>query len=285
MVLRDAGQCGPGPRPRFADLDGTGLPGTSTFLCLRLARLPAPHILKACDCGYSGQMKATRSCGLTSPLRTGQRGLCWRWPWRPLDQRRQSSRRSARGAVVLQARFNLITADPLLLGDSVKFIEAEVRPVVESLPGSLGMLLYTNPELGVAVLESFWTSRAALVQSGEMVWPGRREAVRRAVGTVAVERYRVPVFEREAPLRAGAGLRLTRMDVEPSRVEDAVESYGDVASRDWRRPRGSAGRCCWSTGARGIRSARPYGGVPRRWPRAAARPRRSGSIRSRRQTR
>lgn len=130
---------------------------------------------------------------------------------------------------MLQARFNLITADPLLLGDSVKFIEAEVRPVVESLPGSLGMSLYTNPELGVAVLESFWTSRAALVQSGEMVWPGRREAVRRAVGTVAVERYRVPVFEREAPLRAGAGLRLTRMDVQPSRVEDAVESYGDIA--------------------------------------------------------
>jgi hypothetical protein len=59
---------------------------------------------------------------------------------------------------VLQARFNLVIADPLLLGDSVKFIGAEVRPVVENLPGSLGMSLYTNPELGVAVLESFWTS-------------------------------------------------------------------------------------------------------------------------------
>ena len=49
------------------------------------------------------------------------------------------------------------------------------------------------------------------------------------MGTVCVERYRVPVFEREAPLDTGAGLRLTRMDVEPSRVEDAVESYGAMA--------------------------------------------------------
>ena len=130
---------------------------------------------------------------------------------------------------MLQVRFNLITADPVRLGDAVKFIEAEVRPVVESLHGSLGMSLYANPELGVAILESFWASREAVVQSGEMVSPSRDEAVRRAAGTVTIERYRVPVFEREAPLSAGAGLRLTRMDIEPSRVADAVEAHGDTA--------------------------------------------------------
>jgi len=108
---------------------------------------------------------------------------------------------------VLQARFNLITADPLRLGDSVNFIEAEVRPVVESQPGSLGMSLYTNPELGVAILESFWASRDALRLSEHMALPSRRQAVQRATGTVSVERYRVPVFEREAPLSTGAGLR------------------------------------------------------------------------------
>ncbi|HEX4661975.1 MAG TPA: hypothetical protein VH307_31650 [Streptosporangiaceae bacterium] len=130
---------------------------------------------------------------------------------------------------MLQVRFNLITADPLRLGDSLKFIEAEVRPVVESLRGSLGISLYANPELGVAIVESFWASRVALVQSEEMVSPGRQEAVRRAGGTVAVERYRVPVFEREAPLSPGAALRLTRMDIQPSGVADAVEAYGDTA--------------------------------------------------------
>ena len=130
---------------------------------------------------------------------------------------------------MLNVRFNLITADPLRLGDSVKFIESKVRPLVESQPGSLGTSLYANPEIGLAILESFWVSRDALRASEQMVAPGRREAVRSATGTVSVERYRVPVFEREAPLHASAGLRLTRMDVEPSRVEDAVEAYGDTA--------------------------------------------------------
>ncbi len=129
---------------------------------------------------------------------------------------------------MLHSRFNLITADPAKLGDAVTFIESAVRPAVESQPGSLGMSLYTNPTLGVAVLESVWASADAMRDSEHPVSQGRRDAVQRAAGTVCVERYRVPVFEQEAPVRPGAALRLTRMDFEPSRVEDGVEAYGDT---------------------------------------------------------
>jgi hypothetical protein len=38
---------------------------------------------------------------------------------------------------VLQARLNLITVDPLLLGDWDKFIENDVRPAVEDELGSM----------------------------------------------------------------------------------------------------------------------------------------------------
>jgi hypothetical protein len=130
---------------------------------------------------------------------------------------------------MLHVRFNLLTADPLRLADSVKYIEAEVAPLAQSLRGSLGLALYANPELGVAIVESFWASDEAVVQSGLMVGPGRQEAVRRAAGTVCVERYQVPVFEQAGALAAGAGLRLERMDIEPGGVADVVEAYGDTA--------------------------------------------------------
>jgi len=126
-------------------------------------------------------------------------------------------------------RLNMITADPQKLGDSVKFIETEVRPQVDSQPGSLGTALYTNPGPGLAILESFWASEDAMAASEHHLGPTRRAAVERAAGTVSVERYQVPVFELEAPVRGGAGLRLTRMDFEPAAVEDAVEAYGDTA--------------------------------------------------------
>ena len=61
-----------------------------------------------------------------------------------------------------------------------------------------------------------------------IVASNRDEAVRRGAGTLTVERYAVPVFEREGPVRADAGVRLTRMDVEPSGVDDAVEVFGDI---------------------------------------------------------
>jgi len=126
-------------------------------------------------------------------------------------------------------RFNLITADPQKLGDSIKFIEAEVRPQVDSQPGSLGTALYTNPEPGLAILESYWASDDAMRASEHHLGPTRRTAMERAAGTVSVERYQVPVFELEAPVRGGAGLCLTRMEFEPVAVEGAVEAYGDTA--------------------------------------------------------
>lgn len=86
-------------------------------------------------------------------------------------------------------RFNLTTAGPLELGDAIKFIEAGVRPRVESQPGNLGLALYADPELGVAVLESFWVSGDAMRVSEHVVSPSRREAARGASGTVSVERY------------------------------------------------------------------------------------------------
>jgi hypothetical protein len=151
----------------------------------------------------------------------------------------------------LQTRFNLITADPDRLADAVRYIRAEVRPAVEALHGSMGMSLYTDPEVGVAVLESFWASREALIHSEQIAAPRRSDAVKRAKGTVSVERYRVPVFEREAPLDTGAGLRLTRMDVKVSRVEDAVESYGATAVPWLAETEGFCGALLlmdWSTG-------------------------------------
>jgi heme-degrading monooxygenase HmoA len=129
----------------------------------------------------------------------------------------------------MHVRLNLITADPLRLSDSVKFMESEVRLGIESQPGNLGMSLQMNPELGIVILESFWASGDALRASERAVAPNRAEAVRRATGTVTVERYRVPVFEKEASLRSGQGVRLTRMDVAAPAVEDAVAAFGDTA--------------------------------------------------------
>jgi hypothetical protein len=53
---------------------------------------------------------------------------------------------------MMQARVNLITADPDRMADTIGYIKTSVRPAVESMDGSLGLSLYANAEIGVAVL-------------------------------------------------------------------------------------------------------------------------------------
>jgi hypothetical protein len=41
------------------------------------------------------------------------------------------------------------------MGDSIKFMESEVREGMGSRPGNLGMSLLVNPDVAVAILQSF----------------------------------------------------------------------------------------------------------------------------------
>lgn len=132
---------------------------------------------------------------------------------------------------MLHVEVNRITSDPLRLGEATSYVTSEVRPALERQPGNLGTLLLIDPEAGAIGFESFWASNGALVESEDVIVAGVREAARRAGGSVTRERYEVLVFERAASLRGGEGVRVTQMNVEPSKlsnVEDAVAWYGDA---------------------------------------------------------
>src|ERR1700684_277464 len=83
---------------------------------------------------------------------------------------------------MMRARVNLITADPVRMADTIGYIKTSVRPAVESMDGSLGLSLYANAGIGVAVLESFWASREALIHSEQLAAPQRPHTVRPARG-------------------------------------------------------------------------------------------------------
>jgi hypothetical protein len=131
---------------------------------------------------------------------------------------------------MLYAHLDLITTeDPLALRGCINYIENQVRPEIESQPGSLGLSLLASPEYGVAVCESLWASRSELGASEQVAAPLRAEMARQARGSVTAARYQLPVFEQEAPLHGGEGARLTRIEVRRSAVTDVIEAFGDSA--------------------------------------------------------
>src|ERR1700747_1355589 len=105
---------------------------------------------------------------------------------------------------MMQARVNLITADPDRMAGTIGYIKTSVRPAVESMDGSPGLSLYANAEIGVAVLESFWESRKALIHSEQMAAPRRTDVVHRADGG------RGGMLRRHRGAAAGRGRRVLR---------------------------------------------------------------------------
>ena len=128
----------------------------------------------------------------------------------------------------MYVRFSQVAGDPQVVSDALRQMEYEVRPAVETQPGSMGLALHVTAQPGVVILESFWATDEALRASERAVAPGRGEAALLGGGTVTVERYRLPVFEQDVPGRGGEGVRLTRMDAEPAVVDDVIEVFGDT---------------------------------------------------------
>jgi heme-degrading monooxygenase HmoA len=130
---------------------------------------------------------------------------------------------------MMHVRYSLITADERVLAECLGFLASEARPVLEIQRGSLGLALLAGEEPGVAIVESFWATHDAFWLSAETDDLVRGELARRVGRPVTALDFQVPVFEREAPLRGGEAVRLTRVEVKPLGVPDVIEVYGDTA--------------------------------------------------------
>jgi hypothetical protein len=132
---------------------------------------------------------------------------------------------------VLHVEVSRIAGDRLRLGDVISYLTSEACPAVERQPGSLGTSLLIAAQDGALGLESFWASHGALAAGENVVGASVREAARRAQGAVTRERYQVLVFEREAPLGGGQGVRVTPVSIEPVKAEDAIAPMSAKSSR------------------------------------------------------
>jgi hypothetical protein len=133
---------------------------------------------------------------------------------------------------VLHTRLSQIAANPAALDGCVTYIEREVRPALESRSGSLGISVLEDRVRGVAIFGSVWATSVQMTGSEDTEVPLREELATRAGGPVTVEEYQVPVFElvdRQALPHRGRAVRLTRIQVKPSQVDDVIEVVGDIA--------------------------------------------------------
>jgi hypothetical protein len=120
----------------------------------------------------------------------------------------------------MYARVNIIFGDRSKVDAGIAHLEDTDRDVVEATRGNRGLTTLADRPAGVVVAISYWdeplhSSEAALTRA-------RQDAAAAAGGDLVVERYEVAISERRSAPARGAAVRMARVQIGPSRIEDGI---------------------------------------------------------------
>jgi hypothetical protein len=125
----------------------------------------------------------------------------------------------------MDARVNIIFGTTAKVGAGVAYIEKSDRDVVEAMAGNRGLTTLVDRKTGVIVAMSYWddlrhSSEAALTKA-------REGAAKAAEGALVSESFEVAVAERLAVPDPGATVQMTRVQLDPVRVDAGVAFVRD----------------------------------------------------------
>src|SRR3954452_8441596 len=125
----------------------------------------------------------------------------------------------------MYARVNIIYGTPGKVEAGLAHIEKYNRGAVESATGNRGLTTLVDREAGVVVAMSYWDD---LHRSSEPVLTEAREgAAVAAGGALVTETFEIAVAERRADADPGAPVQMTRVQLEPARVDAGLAFVRD----------------------------------------------------------
>ena len=117
----------------------------------------------------------------------------------------------------MYARVNTIFGTEGKVDAGVALLEESDRGAVESAAGNRGLTTLVDRQAGVIVAMSYWDD---LYRSSDAVLTQAREnAAMAASGELVAESFEVTVTERPAEPAPGAAVRMTRVQLEPAKID------------------------------------------------------------------
>jgi heme-degrading monooxygenase HmoA len=138
------------------------------------------------------------------------------------------------------ARYTTVRGDPDKIEAAIEYVDGEGRSAVEATQGNLGFAVVADPAGGRLIGASYWDSRESMADAESALAEARERAANTADGEVNMERFEVVIgFRRSIPAR-GALARLSRFQVEPARVDEAITNMREESLP---RVKGADGLC------------------------------------------
>jgi len=120
------------------------------------------------------------------------------------------------------ARYTTVRGDPSKMESAIDYVDGQARAAVESTEGNRGFAVIADAEGGRIIGASYW-DRAESMRASEAGLAGTRDDAAAALaGEVSMESFEMTLgFRHSIPAR-GAIVRLSRLEVDPARVDEAI---------------------------------------------------------------
>ena len=130
-------------------------------------------------------------------------------------------------------RATTINADPARLDEGIAFVKDNVVPAVNTLPGSLGLSMFVDRDSGTTTVTTAWETEQARADADAVLTPLRAKGSRiLGGGTPVTELLELAVIDRLRPAEPGFFSRITRVTIDPSNVEEAIDAYTSSTLHD-----------------------------------------------------
>lgn len=118
-----------------------------------------------------------------------------------------------------------VTGDPANIDTAIEGLSTEGRELLERQPGFRGFGIFVDRELGKLLTASWWESEEARRNSDEALRERRAALLERFAATTAIDNFEAVVFHQVRQPEAGAWLRVTRAEFDPSDADLIAETF------------------------------------------------------------
>lgn len=130
-------------------------------------------------------------------------------------------------------RATTINADPARLDEGIAFVRDNVVPAVSTLPGNLGLSMFVDRATGTSTVSTAWETEKARADADAVLTPLRAKGTRIiGGGTPVTELFELAVIDRLRPAEPGFWSRITRVTIDPSNIEEAIDAYTSSTLHD-----------------------------------------------------
>jgi heme-degrading monooxygenase HmoA len=125
----------------------------------------------------------------------------------------------------MYARSTTVRGDPQKLDSAIAYARDEVMPMVQELPGCIGLSMLCDRDTGRTITTSAWDSEESMHNSESPIHGMRQRFAEMMGGSPEVQEWEIAVLHRTRPAPEGAACRVLWGQGDPADADPAMDTF------------------------------------------------------------